>query len=71
MRNLSYWVPVATVALNASKNAGILAASILSAHDKKLATRLDRYKQDMGAEVRAKASRLKAEGWPNPFDQSI
>jgi 5-(carboxyamino)imidazole ribonucleotide mutase len=64
-------VPVATVALNASKNAGILAASMLSMHDKKLAARLDRYKQEMTAEVQSKASRLKKEGWPNHFDQSI
>jgi 5-(carboxyamino)imidazole ribonucleotide mutase len=29
-------VPVATVALNGAKNAGILAAQIIGSHDKKL-----------------------------------
>jgi 5-(carboxyamino)imidazole ribonucleotide mutase len=61
-------VPVATVALNAAKNAGILAASILSAHDQAIAKRLDRYKKDMTAEVLEKAARLQTSGWPNAFD---
>lgn len=64
-------VPVATVALNASKNAGILAASILATHDKKLAQKLDQFKKDMTAEVVKKVVGLKKENWPNSFDSSL
>jgi 5-(carboxyamino)imidazole ribonucleotide mutase len=61
-------IPVATVALNASKNAGILAASILSIADAALADRLAAYKQQMETEVLGKAGNLRQEGWPNRFD---
>jgi 5-(carboxyamino)imidazole ribonucleotide mutase len=64
-------IPVATVALNASKNAGILAASILGSHDHKIANRLEQYKKEMLAEVERKVSSLKKDGWPNAFDQTI
>ena len=40
-------VPVATVALNAAKNAGILAVQILALSDEKLASELHDYKQSM------------------------
>lgn len=40
-------VPVATVALNAAKNAGILAVQILALSDEKLASELHNYKQSM------------------------
>lgn len=62
-------VPVATVALNAAKNAGILAASILSTQDQALASSLDQYKTRMSQEVEAKIKTLRAEGWPNQFDR--
>lgn len=62
-------VPVATVALNASKNAGILAASILSAADAALGKKLDQYKAQMTAEVDQKIGALQKAGWPNQFDQ--
>ena len=61
-------IPVATVALNASKNAGILAASILSIADSELSDRLSAYKQQMETEVLGKAGNLRQEGWPNHFD---
>ncbi len=61
-------IPVATVALNASKNAGILAASILATNDPALAGKLESYKEDMGREVLEKAARLKKEKWPNSYD---
>ena len=54
-------VPVATVALNGAKNAGILAAQILGSHDERLRERVMAYKTglkekvDLGAaEVRKK-----------------
>jgi 5-(carboxyamino)imidazole ribonucleotide mutase len=61
-------IPVATVALNASKNAAILAASILSISDPALSDRLSSYKKQMESEVLGKAGNLRQEGWPNEFD---
>ena len=62
-------VPVATVALNAAKNAGILAAMIIGAFDKELGEKLDQYKKQLDTEVNQKVERLKSEGWPNNFDK--
>src|SRR5437763_16087558 len=56
-------VPVATVALNAAKNAGILAASILSAFDESIAEKIQIFKQTMEKEVGEKIARLKKDGW--------
>ena len=44
-------VPVATVALNGAKNAGILAAQMLANHDKTLAKRLDAFKANLKKKV--------------------
>ncbi|MEO1451775.1 MAG: 5-(carboxyamino)imidazole ribonucleotide mutase [Bacteroidota bacterium] len=44
-------VPVATVALNGAKNAGILAAQIIGTHDDALAARLAAYKEALKAKV--------------------
>jgi len=44
-------VPVATVALNASKNAGILAAQIVALTDERIETKLDQYKSDLEKKV--------------------
>ena len=51
-------VPVATVALNASKNAGILAAEILGISDKNLSKKLADFKKEMKEEVEKKAENL-------------
>jgi 5-(carboxyamino)imidazole ribonucleotide mutase len=51
-------VPVATVALNASKNAGILAAEILGISDKDLSKKLAAYKKKLKEEVEKKAENL-------------
>jgi 5-(carboxyamino)imidazole ribonucleotide mutase len=61
-------VPVATVALNAAKNAGILAAQIIGSSDTSVAEKLDVFKANMEEEVLAKAARLQANGLPNSFD---
>lgn len=53
-------VPVATVALNAAKNAGILAAQIIATFNPEVATNLIAYKQAMKNEVLAKAKLLAA-----------
>jgi 5-(carboxyamino)imidazole ribonucleotide mutase len=44
-------VPVATVALNGAKNAGILAAQIIGANDDMVAGKLDAYKKQMEEDV--------------------
>lgn len=44
-------VPVATVALNASKNAGILAAQIIALTDKIIENKIDQYKTDLEKKV--------------------
>ena len=52
-------VPVATVALNAAKNAGILAAQILATHDEAIAQKLTAYKKQMENEVLDMAEKIK------------
>lgn len=44
-------VPVATVALNGARNAGILAAQIIGTFDDAVAARLDTYKESLKAKV--------------------
>lgn len=44
-------VPVATVALNGAKNAGILAAQILGTADAQIASNLQRYKDELKKKV--------------------
>jgi 5-(carboxyamino)imidazole ribonucleotide mutase len=56
-------VPVATVALNAAKNAGILAAQILGTSDHLLLERIVQYKQKLADEVAAKYKRLESTGY--------
>jgi 5-(carboxyamino)imidazole ribonucleotide mutase len=51
-------VPVATVALNGAKNAGILAAEILATSDENLTKKLVAYKNNMKEEVEKKAGKL-------------
>ena len=64
-------VPVATVALNGAKNAGILAAQILATTDETLAKRLEQYKQQLQQEVATKIQHLQHSGWPNAFDGGL
>src|SRR6478736_2000677 len=52
-------IPVATVALNASKNAGILAATILGVFDEKISEKVREYKKSMETEVSEKIDKLK------------
>ena len=51
-------VPVATVALNAAKNAGILAAEILGISDDDIAQKLAQFKKEMQEEVEKKAAQM-------------
>jgi 5-(carboxyamino)imidazole ribonucleotide mutase len=56
-------VPVATVAINGAKNAGILAAEIIGSNDAKVHKRISEYKQKMREEVEKKAQRLEETGF--------
>ncbi len=56
-------VPVATVALNAAKNAGILATQILASHDAPLRKKMLSYKRKLANEVAKKYKRLEKEGY--------
>jgi 5-(carboxyamino)imidazole ribonucleotide mutase len=61
-------VPVATVALNAAKNAGLLAAQIIGSSDATIGNAMDAYKVNMNAEVLTKVENLKGK-FNNEFDQ--
>ena len=61
-------VPVATVALNAAKNAGILAAQIIGAFDESVHKQVCDYKVQLSDEVVQKVNKLKSEGWQNTFN---
>jgi len=62
-------VPVATVALNAAKNAGLLAVQIIATADESLSKKLDIYKANMQNSVDEKIQGLISAGWSNSFDQ--
>jgi 5-(carboxyamino)imidazole ribonucleotide mutase len=56
-------VPVATVAINGSKNAAILACQILSINNNSLLEKLEKYKIEMKNKVISTANRLRNTGW--------
>src|SRR5262245_5910720 len=56
-------VPVATVALDGARNAGILAAQIVGSFDKAVAKRLDKFKKSLGTKVEASAKSIETKGW--------
>ena len=64
-------IPVATVALNAAKNAGILAAEMIGAFDEAIGKKILTYKNNMQNEVLDKVEKLKNDGWENGFDKAL
>jgi 5-(carboxyamino)imidazole ribonucleotide mutase len=60
-------VPVATVALNGAKNAGILAAQIVGATNESVSNTIATYKNNLSNEVNEKVNKLKSD-WNNSFD---
>jgi 5-(carboxyamino)imidazole ribonucleotide mutase len=56
-------VPVATVALNGAKNAGILAAQILGCNDRELAKTLEKFKSGLRKKVESAAKNMDLKGW--------
>ena len=61
-------IPVATVALNGAKNAGILAATIIGAFDENIGEKISSYKKSLETEVLKKVDNLRGQGWSNQFD---
>lgn len=58
-------VPVATVALNGAKNAGILAAQIVGSSDQDVLERIVQYKENLRQAVEDKYNRLEEDGYKN------
>lgn len=56
-------VPVATVALNGAKNAGILATQILGSNDEKISKQIADYKKSLLKEVEEKFNKLEKVGY--------
>lgn len=55
-------IPVATVALNAAKNAGILAAQIVSTADEYVVQNLIKFKEDLKEKVEVSAKEMEEKG---------
>ncbi|MET4138059.1 5-(carboxyamino)imidazole ribonucleotide mutase [Pedobacter sp. UYP1] len=53
-------IPVATVALNAAKNAGLLAVQILSTAEHSLAVKMQQYKDELRKKVEESAAELES-----------
>ena len=62
-------IPVATVAINGAKNAGILAASILSVSDANLEKKLEAYKAQLVSLVDEKIENLENAGYKKYLDK--
>jgi 5-(carboxyamino)imidazole ribonucleotide mutase len=56
-------VPVATVALDGARNAGILAAQIIGSSDKNIGKRLDQFKSSLKTKVETSAKTMEKKGW--------
>jgi 5-(carboxyamino)imidazole ribonucleotide mutase len=56
-------VPVATVAVDGAKNAGILAAQILATAQPELRQKIAAYKAELATQVLDKVKRIEVEGW--------
>ncbi|MGQ0811010.1 MAG: 5-(carboxyamino)imidazole ribonucleotide mutase [Nitrospiraceae bacterium] len=56
-------IPVATVAIGAAENAGLLAAQILAGRDSAILTRLQRFRAEQARAV------LESQGRPDPFSR--
>lgn len=63
-------VPVATVAINGAKNAGILAAQIVGLEHPNILQNVRVFKEKMEAEVLAKAAKLEANGFKKYLEES-
>ncbi len=62
-------IPVATVAIDGARNAGILAAQIIGASDPKVYDKLLKFKEDMKNKVEAKSARIEEIGYKEYLSQ--
>jgi 5-(carboxyamino)imidazole ribonucleotide mutase len=62
-------IPVATVALDGAKNAGILAASIIGAFDSGVAKKMQQFKLSLTEKVEEMVKDVKKKDFPNNFDK--
>lgn len=62
-------IPVATVGINAAKNAGILAASILSVSDKDIMNKLHSFKSKLNKSVLEKNEKLETLGYEKYLEE--
>jgi 5-(carboxyamino)imidazole ribonucleotide mutase len=53
-------VPVATVAVNGARNAGLLAVRVLALSDPEIASALDRYREALASQVRKADEEIRA-----------
>ena len=60
-------IPVATVALDGARNAGIFAAPIIVAFDAHIAENLEKYKQSLKEIVLESARDIEVKGWEDSF----
>ena len=63
-------VPVATVAINGAKNAGILAAQIIGTGDEAVLQKMIDYKKKMNADVVAKAQKIEERGFKKYMEEN-
>ena len=64
-------IPVATVAINGAKNAGLLAASILGVSDPKLLKKVVAYKSTLKKTVLDKAKKLEKKGFAKYLKENL
>ncbi len=64
-------IPVATVAIGNAKNAGLLAVSILAAHDRELLGMVQTYRQKQTETVLAKQDKLERLGYRAYLEQEL
>jgi len=62
-------IPVATVALDGAKNAGILAATIIGIFDEQIANKLETFKLSLAEKVNEMVNEVKQKDFPNHFDK--
>lgn len=58
-------VPVASVAINGAKNAGLLAAQIIGSSDSEVRAKIAEYKEKMATDVSVKDAELQEKGYQN------
>lgn len=62
-------IPVATVAVNGAKNAGILAASIIGTSNKKVLSKVAEFKKNLEKEVLRKIQKIEKVGFQKYLDE--